>query len=380
MLATLMLATTTVNLRAHYGVKSALISQISTGWAVLLWGKPTTLPDSSVWWQCSAIDKNYTIQKGWIAEIAPNGAVLLQSPDCPKLSNPVGNGTLISQLYGENPTYYQRIISHGLPITAHNGIDFSLPVGSRLYAADNGIVLYANWSGNGFGNLIKVQSAWGQYIYAHLASFAVVPNQKVERGQIIGYSGNTGRSTGAHLHFGVRRRTPFNQLDGFVGYSDPLPMLPLEQISLPAYIQVKPFTEPVTNTPVTNTNAPTSLKSLSQAEILALLIYSEARGESEQGQIAVAHVVLNRVKRPCWWGHDIHSVILSPKQFSGFNNLKTIPPIPPQFIDLANRILSGQTSDPTNGSTHFYARWIQTPLWASKLTHTITIENHHFYQ
>ncbi|MEO9481902.1 MAG: M23 family metallopeptidase [Ekhidna sp.] len=86
----------------------------------------------------------------------------------------------------------------------HTGTDFSLPTGTPVYATGDGQVVYAKTKFSGYGKHIKVKHGFGyQTLYAHLSEFLVKPGQKVKRGQVIGYSGNTGGSTAPHLHYEV---------------------------------------------------------------------------------------------------------------------------------------------------------------------------------
>ena len=87
----------------------------------------------------------------------------------------------------------------------HKGIDYALPVGTPVLAAADGIVEKAGVDNTGYGNMILVRHTWNDgTVYAHLRNWAVQPGQQVKAGEIIGYSGNTGNSTGAHLHFEYR--------------------------------------------------------------------------------------------------------------------------------------------------------------------------------
>ncbi len=89
----------------------------------------------------------------------------------------------------------------------HRGIDVSCPVGTEIKASCGGTVTFSGYKG-GYGKLIVVRHARGyESLYGHLSRFTVRPGQKVERGQLIGYSGNTGHSTGPHLHFEVRKNS-----------------------------------------------------------------------------------------------------------------------------------------------------------------------------
>ena len=87
----------------------------------------------------------------------------------------------------------------------HKGLDFAAPKGTPIYAAGDGVVAKAGWNG-GYGKYVQIKhnSTYGS-AYAHLNSIArgMKPGQRVKQGQIIGYVGSTGRSTGPHLHYEV---------------------------------------------------------------------------------------------------------------------------------------------------------------------------------
>ncbi len=86
----------------------------------------------------------------------------------------------------------------------HAGTDFAGPVGTPIYATADGVVVSASWS-SGYGRLIKIQHEFGiETRYAHLNAMNVSVGQRVSRGQRIGDMGNSGRSTGPHLHYEVR--------------------------------------------------------------------------------------------------------------------------------------------------------------------------------
>jgi murein DD-endopeptidase MepM/ murein hydrolase activator NlpD len=85
----------------------------------------------------------------------------------------------------------------------HPGIDISTPIGTKVVAPADGIVLSTGLSG-GYGNAIIIDHGYGVVSrYGHLEGFNVQPGQKVHRGDVIGFVGNTGRSTGPHLHYEV---------------------------------------------------------------------------------------------------------------------------------------------------------------------------------
>jgi murein DD-endopeptidase MepM/ murein hydrolase activator NlpD len=86
----------------------------------------------------------------------------------------------------------------------HEGIDISVPEGTPIRAAKAGSVILAAYTG-GYGNYTCVDHGGGlSSCYAHQSSFAVSPGDQVAQGAVIGYSGNTGSSTGPHLHFEIR--------------------------------------------------------------------------------------------------------------------------------------------------------------------------------
>lgn len=85
----------------------------------------------------------------------------------------------------------------------HTGVDFAVPVGTDVFAVADGKIENANW-GKSYGSQAVQSVAGGFVIYAHLSSVAVKAGQTVTKGQLIGKSGNTGNSSGPHLHFEMR--------------------------------------------------------------------------------------------------------------------------------------------------------------------------------
>ena len=112
----------------------------------------------------------------------------------------------------------------------HLGIDFCGPKNTEIYATADGIVTFVKHSRKGYGNEIVVDHGFGHCTrYAHLNSILVENGQKVERGEIIGLMGNTGRSTGTHLHYEVwYLNQPINPLYFF---SDDLTPEEFEQLA-----------------------------------------------------------------------------------------------------------------------------------------------------
>jgi len=143
----------------------------------------------------------------------------------------------IAQLWGENPQIYSSISYDGVPLRGHNGIDFLTPIGTNLLAMEEGVVAETVLNDpNGFGNYVKLRHRWGESLYAHMDSLAVQPGQSVGRGTLIGRSGNTGFSSGPHLHFAIRI-DPYRRTDGWGGYTDPLPYLNPNDFFLPTQVQ-----------------------------------------------------------------------------------------------------------------------------------------------
>ncbi len=100
-------------------------------------------------------------------------------------------------------------------IRMHHGMDFTGPVGTDIYATGDGVVVKAEFSAYGYGKEVVIDHGYGyKTIYAHLHQINVDKGDKVSRGEVIGTLGNTGRSTGPHLHYEVRKNNrpvdPFN--------------------------------------------------------------------------------------------------------------------------------------------------------------------------
>lgn len=100
----------------------------------------------------------------------------------------------------------------------HLGIDLASSRGTPILSAQRGTVIYTGRDFHGFGRMVLVESGYGwATLYAHLDKIHVSEGQKISRGEVIGSMGRTGRATGVHLHFEIRKEK---------GPIDPLPLLP----------------------------------------------------------------------------------------------------------------------------------------------------------
>ena len=86
----------------------------------------------------------------------------------------------------------------------HYGMDFTAPRGTPVYASGDGVVERADNQSSGYGNHIRIEHGYGYVsLYAHLYKYNVRRNQRVKRGDLIGFVGSTGRSEAPHLHYEV---------------------------------------------------------------------------------------------------------------------------------------------------------------------------------
>jgi len=111
------------------------------------------------------------------------------------------SGGYVSDWYGPRQSVWT---GYGWSSSYHRGIDLAARCGNEIYASSGGQVVYAGWNG-GYGNYIQIDHGGGIHTgYAHQSQFAVGWGDWVGPGQVIGYIGTTGSSTGCHLHFEVR--------------------------------------------------------------------------------------------------------------------------------------------------------------------------------
>lgn len=123
--------------------------------------------------------------------------------------------------WANGPDFYAQFGMKG-----HNGIDLGMATGTPVYASDDGVVQFEGWGqnnswmGNPAGICVLLRHGWGYTGYAHMSSTIVDIGQSVSRGQLLGYSGNTGASTGPHLHWETLPPNP-DWRNGFAGRVNP---------------------------------------------------------------------------------------------------------------------------------------------------------------
>ncbi len=117
--------------------------------------------------------------------------------------------------YRIDPVYKDRRL--------HAGLDFTAPAGTPIYATADGVVKDAGFNTGGFGNRVVVNHGFGyETLYAHMVRIKARVGTRVKRGEVIGYVGNTGKSTGPHLHYEVHKNgTPLDPIYFF--YNDLTP-------------------------------------------------------------------------------------------------------------------------------------------------------------
>jgi uncharacterized protein YgiM (DUF1202 family) len=115
-----------------------------------------------------------------------------------ELLYPVGKDAIVTQTYREHQANAPRL---------NAGMDWGIPAGTPVRAAAGGRVVLTYYDQTGYGNVVKLDHSNGDAtLYAHLSKSQVIPGQPVRTGEILGFSGNTGNSTGPHLHFEYRQK------------------------------------------------------------------------------------------------------------------------------------------------------------------------------
>lgn len=134
-----------------------------------------------------------------VIDLALNkGKFIASLPAIQPISNTDLKRTASGWGYRIHPIYKIRMF--------HEGMDFTAPAGTEIYATGDGTVVVTNSSRRGYGNEIRIDHGYGYVTrYAHLKAFNVKKGQKVKRGDVIGFVGSTGLSTAPHLHYEVHQ-------------------------------------------------------------------------------------------------------------------------------------------------------------------------------
>jgi murein DD-endopeptidase MepM/ murein hydrolase activator NlpD len=167
----------------------------------------------------NSISKRVAFQNKSYDEIAgfiKNKEVLLA---CTPAIQPVSNKDLNRIASG----FGYRIDPVYKTVKMHAGLDFAAPQGTPIYATANGAVVTAGNTGNGYGNHVVINHGYGyETLYGHMVRVKVRSGQRVKRGEIIGWVGSTGKSTGPHCHYEVHKNgTPVDPVYFF--YNDLTP-------------------------------------------------------------------------------------------------------------------------------------------------------------
>lgn len=166
-------------------------------------GQPVGSPDIKVAMLESKKKKNYVFQHSDGKYYDENGNALVQNY----------MGKPLNSLRITSPFTQRRFHPVLKRWKAHLGVDFGAKRGTPILAAADGRVVFSGWQG-GYGNVIKIQHP-DSYVtlYAHQSRLKAKQGEQIKRGEVIGYVGSTGRSTGSHLHFGLYKNgSPMNPM------------------------------------------------------------------------------------------------------------------------------------------------------------------------
>lgn len=136
-------------------------------------------------------------------------------PSIQPISNRQLNRVASGYGYRIDPIYKDRRL--------HAGLDFTAPIGTPIYAAADGVIKDAGFNTGGYGNRVVVNHGFGyETLYAHMVRIKARVGARIKRGEVIGYVGSTGKSTGPHLHYEVHKNgTPLDPIYFF--YNDLTP-------------------------------------------------------------------------------------------------------------------------------------------------------------
>ena len=209
-------ALTVMNIRRTPGYNKEASGAVADVVGAAQAGEVLTLLEGPV--QADGLDY-YRIDRGWVASLAPGGERLLEEVlekvSGARFRSPFQTPQPRTQGFGERPEFYAQF-----GLKAHQGVDWGCPVGTPIVAVADGAVAKAENDPAGFGLHVKIDHAFGNTTYAHLSEIRVNVGQPISEGQVIGLSGNTGTSSGPHLHFHVRV-APWDDQNGYFGCTDP---------------------------------------------------------------------------------------------------------------------------------------------------------------
>lgn len=200
----------------HFVTEGNTIEQIAAFYRVT--------PDVIIGWPGNGLDPAQPVLTPNTYLVIPGGTRELQAWVLPSLPRTARSGARANSNFGQCPGGYTGILGSGTFIwptqsrtlsgndysNIHRGIDIRAGLGDPIVAVDNGVVMYAGWNNWGYGNLVMIDHGNGwESVYAHLSQWSVQCGQSVKQGEVIGAAGNTGRSSGPHLHFELRYNATF---------------------------------------------------------------------------------------------------------------------------------------------------------------------------
>jgi len=145
------------------------------------------------------LTKQLYVQSNSLEELVNIGKTQEERAKCIPAIQPISNKDLRRTASG----YGMRIDPIYRTPRFHAGMDFSAKVGTEIYATGNGVVTFVGWK-QGYGNCLMIDHGFGyETLYGHMSAFKARVGQKVTRGEVVGFVGNTGKSTGPHLHYEV---------------------------------------------------------------------------------------------------------------------------------------------------------------------------------
>lgn len=220
-----------LNLRSAPAIAGEnIIGQVRKGAILYVVGDPVTAADIA-WANVAGPCTDGRWRTGYCAT-GFGGTVLLVAEDiAPRFGSPILSPKPITQLFAENPAFYAQ---PPMNYVGHNGLDLGTPEGTPIFAIGVGRVAQSRFD-SGYGHYVRIDHAGGAIsLYAHLSSCVVREGESVYEGGLIGISGNTGFSSGPHLHFELRV-PPIDGNNGYGGRVDPLPFIDRQYLIWPGY-------------------------------------------------------------------------------------------------------------------------------------------------